>query len=198
MQFDSILKVQVPRIESLVANEANVLEALKIIALCILCCVIYGIVHDQITARICVEYFTIGHPPMFPTSDPTLLGLGWGIIATWWVGVILGIPLAFFSRVGSLPKITARQLVRPLIVLMACSACFAVLAGLIGYVAASNGWVFLIGSMAKRVPAEKHVAFLVDLWAHNASYISGFIGGVILMGLIWRWRLMADVNNRES
>jgi len=174
------------------------MEALKIIAVCVLSCVIYGVIHDQITARICVEYFTIGHAPVFPTNDPTLLGLGWGIIATWWVGVLLGMPLAFFAHIGSLPKITARQLVRPLVVLMVCSGCIAVLAGLIGYVAASHGWVFLVGSMAKRVPADKHVAFLVDLWAHNASYISGFIGGVILMGVIWRWRLVAEFNNGQS
>ena len=32
----------------------------------------YGIVHDQITARVCVEYFSIGHPPIFPTDDPTI------------------------------------------------------------------------------------------------------------------------------
>lgn len=51
------------------------MQSLKIIAMCVLLCVLYGVLHDQITARICVEYFTIGHPPISPTSDPTLLGL---------------------------------------------------------------------------------------------------------------------------
>ncbi len=27
----------------------------------------YGIAHDQITVRICLEYFTIGHSKVFPT-----------------------------------------------------------------------------------------------------------------------------------
>jgi hypothetical protein len=85
-----------------------------IIVLCIVAAVIYGVVHDQITARICVEYFTIGHPPVFGTDDPTLLGLGWGVIATWWVGLILGVLLALSSRVGSWPQLSAKQLVRPL------------------------------------------------------------------------------------
>lgn len=174
------------------------MESLKIIGLCILCCVIYGILHDQVTARICVEYFTIGHAPVFPTADPTLLALGWGVIATWWVGVLLGIPMAFFARIGSLPKIRARELVRPLSILMVCSAAFAVLAGIIGFVAARNGWVFLIGPMARQVPKDKHVPFLVDLWAHNASYAAGFVGGVILMGFIWRWRLVAKTKNSDA
>ncbi|MFO0941023.1 MAG: hypothetical protein U0930_09660 [Pirellulales bacterium] len=36
--------------------------------------------HDQITARICIEYFTIGHPRIIPTDDPTILGIVWGIV----------------------------------------------------------------------------------------------------------------------
>jgi hypothetical protein len=46
-------------------------EATGVILVCICSAMIYGIVHDQITARICVEYFTIGHPPVFDTDSPT-------------------------------------------------------------------------------------------------------------------------------
>ena len=52
------------------------MQWITIVLLSVLTCVTYGVVHDQITARICVEYFTIGHPPVFATDDPTLLGLG--------------------------------------------------------------------------------------------------------------------------
>ena len=68
------------------------MESLKIIALCIFSAVLYGILHDQVTARVCVEYFTIGHPPVFATESPTLLAIGWGIIATWWGRAVLGHP----------------------------------------------------------------------------------------------------------
>jgi hypothetical protein len=74
------------------------MQWIAIVVLSILACVAYGIIHDQITARICVEYFTIGHPRIIPTDDPTALGIVWGIVATWWVGVIMGIPLATVSR----------------------------------------------------------------------------------------------------
>jgi hypothetical protein len=151
-----------------------------IIILCIVAAVLYGIVHDQITARICVEYFTIGHPPVFGTDDPTLLGLGWGVIATWWVGLILGVPLALSSRAGSWPRISAAQLVRPLAIMLAVVAVLAVVAGIVGHVAATRKWVWLVEPMASRVPADRHVAFLTDLWAHLASYIGGFLGGIVL------------------
>lgn len=48
------------------------MESLKIILLYILAAIVYGICHDQVTARVCVEYFTIGHPPIFHTDSPTL------------------------------------------------------------------------------------------------------------------------------
>jgi hypothetical protein len=58
-------------------------HGIAIVVLCIASAVIYGILHDQVTARFCVEYFTVGHPPVFDTTSPTLLGVGWGVIATW-------------------------------------------------------------------------------------------------------------------
>ena len=52
----------------------------------------------------------------------TLLALGWGVLATWWVGLALGIYLAVACRVGRRPKLTAGDLVRPLGVLLAWMA----------------------------------------------------------------------------
>jgi hypothetical protein len=70
------------------------LEPVKIFLACILAAVLYGIVHDMFTAHLCVEYFSVFHPPVFNTDSPTLLALGWGVIATWWAGGIIGAPCA--------------------------------------------------------------------------------------------------------
>jgi hypothetical protein len=157
------------------------MQFVLIVLLCVFASVAYGVVHDQVTARICVEYFTIGHPPVFGTSDPTLLGLGWGVIATWWVGVLLGVPLAVCSRAGRrCPRVSARELVGPVGMMLICVGVLAVLAGVMGHHAAGRGWVRLVGPLASRVPADRHAAFLTDLWAHSASYLGGIVGGVVL------------------
>src|SRR2546422_460048 len=109
------------------------LESLKIVALCVVASVAYGIVHDQVTARVCVEYFTVGHPPVFHTSDPTLLAFGWGTLATWWVGLFLGLPAALFARVGPAPRVAAAQLLRPIAVLLVVMAVASLGAGVAGY-----------------------------------------------------------------
>jgi hypothetical protein len=161
---------------------------LSIILLSIVAAVTYGILHDQITARICVEYFTVGHPPVFGTDDPTLLGFGWGILATWWVGLILGILLALAARFGARPKLGARQLVRPLAMMLLIVGAFATLAGFIGHAAAQRGWVVLLEPMASILPRQRHVPFITDLWIHLASYAGAFLGGVILCILVFRRR----------
>jgi hypothetical protein len=163
------------------------MEALKIILFCIFAAIAYGIVQDQITARICVEYFTIGHDPIFGTSDPTLLAFGWGTLATWWVGLFLGLPAAFFARIGSKPKLTWRDLWKPIGFMLMLVGLSASVAGIIGWRLAAAKMVWLVDDLAERVPPEKHVAFLTDFWAHNAAYATGFICGVICWGWIW-WK----------
>lgn len=164
------------------------MKYISIVLLCILVAVGYGIVHDQITAHLCVEYFTIGHPPVFNTDSPTLLGFGWGILATWWVGLLLGIPMAFAARFGDRPKRSLKSLLRPLGILTCVMAGFAVLAGVMGYFVASAHLVSLKGWTASKVPENSHVLFLTDLWIHLSSYGSGFVGGAILCRHVWRSR----------
>src|SRR5262245_4206019 len=164
------------------------MQFLAIVALCVSAAVTYGILHDQVTARVCVEYFTIGHPPIFDTDDPTLLGIGWGVLATWWVGALLGIMLAVAARAGSRPGRSAASLVRPVAWLLLLTAGCAFLAGLVGWALASAGAVVLVGPLADDVPPEKHVAFLADLWAHSASYLAGCVGGLVVAARVWRSR----------
>jgi H+/Cl- antiporter ClcA len=163
-------------------------QAAAIVMLCIASAIAYGILHDQVTARVCVEYFTIGHPPVFDTTSPTLLGLGWGIIATWWMGLLLGVPLAIAARAGRRPKRSVRSLVRPVAILLGVMATCALAAGLAGFLLASRGPVFLVEPLATEVPAAKHVGFLADLWAHSASYLVGFVGGLFVIARVWRSR----------
>jgi hypothetical protein len=163
----------------------------SIILLSIAAAVTYGILHDQVTARICVEYFTVGHPPVFGTDDPTLLGLGWGILATWWVGLILGVLLALAARAGSRPKLGVRQLIGSLGVMLLAVGVFAAIAGVVGHAAAQRGWVVLLEPMASILPAERHVAFITDLWIHLASYAGAFLGGIVLCIRVFRRRKRA-------
>ncbi|HEV3445655.1 MAG TPA: hypothetical protein VG099_13490 [Gemmataceae bacterium] len=164
------------------------MESFKILLLCVAAAIIYGILHDQVTAHLCVEYFTIGHPPIFPTTNPTLLAFGWGVAATWWVGVLLGVPLLLAARAGHRPKLLARDLVKRVAFLMTCAGILAAGAGVGGFFAASNGELVLLGPLARLVPADKHILFLTDACAHTISYAAGFILGIELCVSTWKRR----------
>ena len=163
-------------------------QSFAIVLMCIIAAVCYGIAHDQVTARVCVEYFTVGHPPVFGTDNPTLLGIGWGIIATWWVGLLLGVPLAVIARGGARPRRSADSLVRPIVYLLGVMTLSAFVAGAAGWLLASSGAVFLVGPIARELPPDRHVPFLADMWAHSASYLVGLIGGIVVIVGVWRSR----------
>jgi len=63
---------------------------------------------------------------------------------------------------------------------------FAVLAGIAGWTIAdiSGGWWF-----GPQIPMEKQAEYMADVWAHSASYFVGFVGGLVLVGLVWRSRV---------
>src|SRR5579872_4259518 len=148
------------------------MQFLKIWLLCVAAAIVYGIAHDQVTARVCVEYFTIGHPPVFKTSSPTLLAFGWGVIATWWMGAFLGLLVGLSARFGKPPKVTAQELLRPVSILLLVMAVSALCAGMLGFVLASRGqislrdWEYVLGH-------EKAIRFVADFCAHLTSYLVG-------------------------
>ena len=170
------------------AEKTHRLQILIITLGSVVAAILYGVIHDQITARICVEYFTLGHPRLIDSDSPTSLGLFWGIIATWWVGLPLGLGLSVAARAGCRPKLTARQLVRPVMRLLVAMYAVATVAGLIGFATARGGHFVLLEPLASRVPADRHVAFLTDAWAHSGSYMAGIVGGVVLWVATWRRR----------
>jgi hypothetical protein len=165
------------------------MEFLKIVLFSLLAAIAYGILHDQITAHLCVEYFTIAHPDIFHTTSPFLLALGWGVVATWWVGLPLGVLAAIAARVGSPPRLSLADL-RPLILglLVFMGAC-ALIAGTAAAIGTAQGWLALPSQWNLYIPRAKWVAFNADAYAHLASYASGIVGGLALIVYILVRRL---------
>lgn len=155
---------------------ADLVESAKIVLLCVSAAIVYGVVHDQVTARMCLEYFTVAHPDV-AGHEPTRIGIYWGVVATWWVGLPLGIALAIASRTGARPPATAKDALPRIARLLAALFALAMSAGVIAYVAASLDVLTVGGQFRESIPAAHHAAFLFDAWAHTTSYIGGALGG---------------------
>jgi hypothetical protein len=110
------------------------------------------------------------------------------VVATWWVGLPLGSVLAFAARVGSRPKLDARDLVVPIGKLMAVMYACALIAGVTGYFMARAGKLHYPPAMIMHIPPEAETRFFADLCAHLASYTVGLFGGLVLAALTFRRR----------
>lgn len=157
------------------------MPSLRIILLCMGAAVVYGVCLDQVTARVCVEYFTVGHARLFPTDSPTLLALAWGTAATWWVGLIFGVVAALVSRAGSWPKLEAAHLLRPIACLLVVMAVASLLAGITGYQLAKTSGMVLPEPLGSRVPKDRHHLMFADSMAHLGAYMAGILGGLIVL-----------------
>jgi hypothetical protein len=162
------------------------METVKIVLFSVLAAVGYGIIHDQVTAHLCVEYFTVAHPPIFPTASPFLLALGWGVIATWWVGLPLGLGAAAAARIGTRHKLGFAE-IRPIVLwLLVVMAVCAVLVGAATAYLVATGRIPVPGGWGPYIPQGKWIVFSADAGAHLASYVVGGLGGLFLIGrIIW-------------
>ena len=135
---------------------------------------LFAILHDQITARLCPEYFTVAHPDnglpgLFHNPSPTILGFAWGIAASLGPGMLAGILLALSAQAGPHPPKPPRT------VFLATLPLFA----LMGIIASFAGY---LGHHLEPLPDLR--AFTAVLHAHRATYLTGTLGALLLAALL--------------
>lgn len=164
-------------------------QTAKIIFLCMVAAMLFGIVHNQFSVRISTEYFTIGHRALISSTSPTLMGIAWGVHPNWWVGLSMGVLLAIAGRAGKWPKRNARSYVKPFLLLFLISGVASATAGILGYRMAGNGTLGLYEPLFSAVPAAGHAAYISALWMHTASYTVATMGALIMSLLVFTGRM---------
>ena len=184
---------------------SRIRAALAIVLFSTVAAVVYGIVHDMVTAHVCLEYFTVAHPRLFATDIPAVHALAWGVIATWWMGAALGVPLAIAALAGrASPPMGWRDLLRPVAVLLAVAGGAALIAGVAGYILAEVDFFRMASVWADQVPESRHSRFFFCAAAHMASYTVAGAGGLMLVMWTWkerqvrRWRAAATAQTSSE
>ncbi len=162
------------------------METGKILAMTTLSAIVYGIVMDSITASICIEYFSTGfhydnlgamapalNDALYSAQIPFLYALTWGSIATWWVGLPLGLPLSLAARspmrseksgwVKALPKVGLAL-------------------GLTLVISLLDGWHYY-DTHPDQVDLERR--YRTDAVIHQSAYLWGAVFGLGVSG--WTW-----------
>lgn len=160
------------------------LNFLLIIFLSIIIASIYGIIHDQITYSISNEYYTLfkfnqfGLKNIRISNERLKVGIV-GFLATWWVGLCLGIIYALISLFLDAKKVFKVSLKSIIINIFAT-----IIFGFIG---------FLLGTIFLRAenlnwfipPETKNIQDFINVGSiHNFGYIGGVIG--LIFGIYYQ------------
>jgi hypothetical protein len=179
-------------------DSAKIINAILIVAVCTAAATLYGILHDQVTVRVCLEYFTVFHPPIFRNQSPTMLALLWGANATWWIGYFLGCLLALAACPGRAPMTPAKDLVKPVLKLLLAMALSALVAGVVGYGLVESGTTTLPEKYGHLLRTSMHSRLMADAFAHNASYLVGLFGGCLIVFKVWKTRRLVGASLQPS
>jgi hypothetical protein len=164
------------------------MQKAKVVLLCVCAAVLYGVMHDQITARLCIEYFTIAHPPLFKTDSPTLLGFLWGTAATSGIGILFGILLAEVSQSPEIPPLPIPLVAKQVLILLLTTAAAAVVAGLIGFELSRHSVINLDRAWNDILTLAQQDRFVAVWFAHGASYVVGLLGAMFVVARMWNQR----------
>lgn len=174
-----------------------------IVLLCVGTAVTYGVLQDQVTARVSLDYFTVGHRDV-GLRDPMLIALYWGFTGTWWVGLAFGIVSAFLARFGPPPRLGPNDVVKAATVIV--PVVFGV--GMIVLVAshsviqdAPNGrlqaWVNSLDpfhAAPAALQGHQRVAFVAVLSEQLAAYATAAVSALTA----WVWIVVRRVMNARS
>jgi hypothetical protein len=130
------------------------MEFLKIVLASIVAAVIYGVLNDLVTAHLCIEFFKL-FPLDIQSSNPIVIAVVYGVLTTWWVGLILGMVVASAARIGNTPKLGVADVMRPIGILMLIVAGVAATFGFATYLMSTDDYLSN-SEMFSPIPVEKH------------------------------------------
>lgn len=164
---------------------------------------LYGILHDQLTYTISPEYYTkfkfyqfglmdLGNEAIFP--NPRIEVSAVGFMATWWMGVPIGLILGLVGLIHA----NSGQMLRATTGAIAITIIIALITGLIGL---AYGRVYLAQEgvnwwLPENLTDTKN--FIAVGSMHNFSYLGGLTG--LIAGIIYsirRKRKYAAINMPE-
>jgi hypothetical protein len=148
----------------------------------------YAVVQDQISARLCPEYFTAFHNPIPGVKDPTLLGILWGVLGAWWGGALMGYALAVAATAGPHPQWQQKQLFKPAACVIAVTALASLVTGLNVHHHCDMLGVQLSPDWNEHLPPERHRACLTVACYHMAGYATAIVGSIAACVVIGRAR----------
>jgi hypothetical protein len=142
---------------------------------------VYGVIHDQITYTISSEYYTKFKFEQFGLDTHRFGGIRntvaiTGIIATWWVGLVIGFVQGTVGLMHRSPGEMFHRIFKALLCTILITFCTGLSGFIFSFFSDNPDWWFPEDLQDKR-------AYITVGFIHNYGYVGvllGLIGGVIL------------------
>ena len=140
---------------------------------------LYGAIHDQITYSISSEYFTVFKFDQFGFLDwgnnnPRLTTALIGILATWWVGLYIGIVQGLVGLIHQNHKLMFRYVMNAIFITLGITVLF----GIFGFIAGKlDAETYKNCCFPYEIKNGKSFKIVGSI--HNYGYVGGEIGAFI-------------------
>jgi hypothetical protein len=154
------------------------------IFLSVLIASIYGALHDQVTYSISSEYFTVYKFDQFGFLDwgnnnPRMTTALIGILATWWVGLYIGIFQGLVGLIHPNHKLMFKYVLQAILITLGVTLLF----GIFGYIAGKfDAETYQDCCFPYEIKDGKSFKIVGSI--HNYGYIGGEIGAFI--GIVYQ------------
>lgn len=155
----------------------------RILLYCTVGMTVYAMIQDQVSVRLAPEYFTVAHPRIEGLTDPTLLGIAWGFLASWWGGMLMGISVGLTATLGSKDRLDFDEVFPGLVLVLLLTFLASILAGIGAYVNGELVKMSFGGNLGEAVPVELQTRFFAVACTHFATYSVAILGSIGLC--IW-------------
>lgn len=135
---------------------------------------IYGIIHDQITITISLDYF-LYFKGLYATSAPYRLGaafIGWS--STWWVGFLAAFALVVCLMIKKQSNGMLKKVLKDAMIIICISAAAGTVGGVFGYLIPVK--VDFFYQLALEYHVENYAAFFSVWMIHIFGYVGGLLG----------------------
>lgn len=140
---------------------------------------LYGAIHDQVTYSISSEYFTVFKFDQFGFLDwgnnnPRMTTALIGVLATWWVGLYIGLFQGFVGLIHSNHKLMFQYAMNAIFITLGVTVMF----GVFGYIAGKlDEQTYQNCCFPYNIKDPKSFSVVGSI--HNYGYVGGEIGALI-------------------
>ena len=166
----------------------TLIKVILTVAACSVMAGVYGIIHDQITITVSLDYFRYfkGLEYIPVTYRAGAAYIGW--ISTWWVGFFASLIMVVITLLKTRSEHFVRIILLRCVKIMCVAAGLGLIAGVFGYLfpLENNVWFGFLFPMqikhfydfALKNNVENYTAFFSVWMIHNFGYFGGGIGAL--------------------